>query len=103
MKVVANNQIQPEKSHMAHNDIGFLSVAASQFGTAVGQVYAVPRYAVPTDPSCESEASNPFYASRHDVAGKKRPLDLTRSSAWACRLTVNARKRWTSLPVSVGS
>ena len=70
-------QVQAEKLPMAHNDIAFVSVAASQFGTAIGQVYAVPKYAVPEDISDASQTENPFYAARHDVAGKKRPLDLT--------------------------
>lgn len=56
---------------MALKDVGYFSVAASQYGTAVG-VYAVPNYAVPASTSDE----NPFYATRHDVAAQRRPLDL---------------------------
>jgi hypothetical protein len=71
MKAV-KKQNQAEKSHMALKDVGYLSVVASQCGTAVGRVYAVPKYAVPANTS----DVNPFYSARHDVAGRKRPLDL---------------------------
>src|ERR1041385_7173357 len=67
--------VQAEKLPMAHNDISFVSVATS-FGTAMGQVYAVPPYAVPDSISNDSQSEDPFYAARHDVAGQKRPLDL---------------------------
>ena len=67
---------------MACKDVGRLCVGASQFGTASRQVFELPA-SVATSASEVVQAgigrdrSDPFYASRPDVAGKRRPLDTT--------------------------
>lgn len=76
------NKKKPESVHMACKDVGRLCVGASQFGTAAQQVFELPA-SVATSASevvqtgMMRDRSDPFYASRPDVAGKRRALDTT--------------------------
>jgi hypothetical protein len=67
---------------MACKDVGRLFVGASQFGTTAQQVFELPA-SVATSAAEVVQAGmgrdwgDPFYASRPDVAGKRRALDTT--------------------------
>jgi len=71
---------------MAYKDIGYLCVEASQFSTATKQVYAVPKD-ICVSAELVRETTNPFYAARPDVAGKRRPFDLAEFIETAVPLT----------------
>jgi len=86
------NKKKPEGVHMACKDVGRLRVGASQFGTATRQVFALPASlamtAIEVVPGgAVRDASNPFYASRSDVAAMRRQLDTTESVETAVPLT----------------
>jgi predicted RNA-binding Zn ribbon-like protein len=80
------NKRKPESVCMAYKDIGYLCVEASQFSTATKQVYAVPKD-ICVSAELVRETTNPFYAARPDVAGKRRPFDLAEFIETAVPLT----------------
>jgi hypothetical protein len=86
------NKKKPESVHMACKDVGRLCVGASQFGTASRQVFELPASVATSATDVAQtgtmrDVSDPFYASRPDVAGKRRMLDTTPFAETAIPLT----------------
>ena len=67
------------------SSVGYIYIGASQFGTATKQVYELP-----ADICSElGSTTDPFYATKIDVAAKRRPLDLSKFVESAVPMTEN--------------